>query len=133
MILESYDSMIRNVLSIFRPKRFVLTMFGIEAAIDSVKSLPTNNRGFEVPVMKGFYARTSSTSTFIEQQEQLCIMSCYSFHDMNNIEMINNASSIRPMIHSTQSSSNLIIVRGDSPPLSSVEIPFRRSRSYTMF
>lgn len=115
-------------------------MFGIEAAMDSVKSLPTNNRGFEVPVMKGFYSRTSSTSTYIEQQEQLCIMSCYSFHCMiNHNEMMNAASVlttssiVRPMINNTQPSSNLVVDRGDSPPLSSSEIPFRRSRSYTMF
>lgn len=34
--LKSYDSLINNVLRVFRPKRFVLTMFADEAALDEM-------------------------------------------------------------------------------------------------
>jgi len=112
--LENYDSLVRNVLGVFRPRRFVLTMFGVEAAMDCIKSLPTNNRCYELP-MRGCYSRTSSTSTFIEQQEQLCIMSCYTFSTFN----------------ATSNSGASSVVRGNSPELS-YEVPLRRNRSYTM-
>lgn len=110
--LENYDSLVRNVLGVFRPRRFVLTMFGVEAAMDCIKSLPTNNRCYELP-MKGCYSRTSSTSTFIEQQEQLCIMSCYAFSAFN------------------VGSIGASVVRGNSPELNH-EVPLRKNRSYTM-
>jgi len=117
--LENYDSLVRNVLGVFRPRRFVLTMFGVEAAMDCIKSLPTNNRCYELP-MKGCYSRTSSTSTFIEQQEQLCIMSCYAFTAFT----IGSATA-------ASSSSIASVVRGNSPELFQ-EVPLRKNRSYTM-
>ena len=34
--LKDYASMVRNVLNVFKPKRFVLTMFGDEGAVTSI-------------------------------------------------------------------------------------------------
>lgn len=76
--LRSYDAMVRNVLSVFKPKRFVLTMFGDEAALDKscIPELPTNAKRIEVPAF-GSFSRTSLASTRVET-DLCCLMACYS-------------------------------------------------------
>lgn len=78
--LKNYDSMVRNVLNVFRPKRFVLTMFGDEGAIESILELPTNARQIMIPGL-GIFNRTSLASTKVET-ELCCLMGCYSFEPM---------------------------------------------------
>ena len=73
--LPNYNSMVRNVLGVFRPKRFVLTMFGDEAAIDSIAELPVDPRHYLLPSV-GSYVRTSVASTCVEADLR-CIMACY--------------------------------------------------------
>jgi len=77
--LRSYDAMVRNVLAVFKPKRFVLTMFGDEAALEksSIPELPTNAKRIEVPSF-GSFSRTSLSSTRVET-DLCCLMACYSF------------------------------------------------------
>jgi S-adenosylmethionine decarboxylase len=75
--LKSYASMVRNVLNVFRPKRFVLTMFGDEAAISSIPELPTDPRNINIPGF-GSFVRTSLASTKVET-ELCCLMACYSY------------------------------------------------------
>lgn len=76
--LRSYDAMVRNVLSVFRPKRFVLTLFGDEAALEKtcIPELPTNAKRIEVPSF-GSFSRTSLASTRVET-DLCCLMACYS-------------------------------------------------------
>ena len=75
--LRSYDAMVRNVLAVFKPKRFVLTMFGDEAAFDKsqVPEMPTNAKRIEVPSF-GSFSRTSLSSTRVET-DLCCFMACY--------------------------------------------------------
>ena len=74
--LPSYASMVRNVLNVFRPKRFVLTMFADETAIDSMVELPTDPKKIGVPGW-GVFTRTSLASTKVET-DLCCLMGCYS-------------------------------------------------------
>jgi S-adenosylmethionine decarboxylase len=74
--LENYNPMVRNVLTVFRPQRFVLTMFGDQAAIDGLKCLPTNVTSIVLPGY-GVYNRTSLSSTKVDS-ELCCLMACYS-------------------------------------------------------
>jgi len=64
--LKSYAAMVRNVLNVFRPKRFVLTMFGDDEAVGSLPELPTDPRRIEIPGF-GIYKRTSVSSSHLEK------------------------------------------------------------------
>jgi S-adenosylmethionine decarboxylase len=77
--LRNYSSMVRNVLTVFRPKRFVLTMFGDEAAVESIPELPTDPKLIPVSGL-GLYVRTSLASTKVET-DLCCLMGCYSLDD----------------------------------------------------
>jgi len=59
--LKNYDATVRNVLNVFKPKRFVLVLFGDEDDISTMKSLPTDTRKIVVPGF-GNYRRTSLAS-----------------------------------------------------------------------
>jgi S-adenosylmethionine decarboxylase len=88
-VLPNYNSLIRNVINMFRPQRFVLTMFGHEDGIQRLEELPTDLR--QVPLSSSVktrgadsaeldasrYVRTSSSSTNVGS-ELCCMMSCYS-------------------------------------------------------
>lgn len=74
--LDNYAPMVRNVLSVFKPKRFVLTMFGDEAAISGLKNLPTDATSIMLPGF-GNFTRTSMSSTKVDL-ELCCMMGCYS-------------------------------------------------------
>jgi S-adenosylmethionine decarboxylase len=77
-MLENYQPMVRNTLSVFRPQRFVLTMFGDQMALDSLKAgLPTDQAVIALPKHGLFYARTSVSSTKVDV-ELCCLMACYS-------------------------------------------------------
>lgn len=75
-MLENYNPMVRNVLTVFKPRRFVLTMFGDQAAIDGLKQLPTDVQCLPIPGF-GTFTRTSVSSTKVDQ-ELCCMMACYS-------------------------------------------------------
>jgi len=74
-LIDNYCPLVRNVLNAFKPKRFVLTMFGDQGAIDSMKSLPTDSRKILVPSV-GSYNRTSLSSTKVDM-ELCCMMACF--------------------------------------------------------
>merc|ERR1711871_84358 len=73
--LQNYTPVVRNVLNVFKPKRFVLTLFGDEHALTQMSELPTNHKGLQVPT-SGEYWRTSLSSTRVENDLH-CIMACY--------------------------------------------------------
>lgn len=73
--IGDYTPLVRNVLATFKPKRFVMTMFGDQAAIDSMKTLPTDSRKIAVPQV-GAYNRTSLSSTKVDM-ELCCLMACF--------------------------------------------------------
>lgn len=77
--LENYAPMVRNVLTVFRPRRFVLTMFGHEAAFQTLKSLPTDTSSINLPAY-GVYVRSSVSSTRVDLDLQ-CLMACYTLDD----------------------------------------------------
>ncbi len=78
--LDNYAPMIRNVLSVFKPKRFVLTMFGDEAAVASLKSQPTDLTSILLPGF-GVFVRTSVSSTKVDI-ELCCTMACFTVDSM---------------------------------------------------
>lgn len=72
-----YSPLVRNVLTVFRPRRFVLTMFGDQLAIDGLASLPTDTK--RIPLHgRGHYQRSSFSSTQVET-DLCCLMACYTF------------------------------------------------------
>lgn len=84
--LKSYDALVRNVLSIFRPKRFLLTMFGDDAAFSSIPELPTDPREILLPGL-GNYHRTSFSSTKVDA-ELGCQMANYSLE--RGVSLVSN-------------------------------------------
>ena len=74
--LRGYSPLVRNVLNVFGPKRFVLTMFADEVAHNSLKELPTESREFLIPKI-GMYQRTNLSCTNIGSDLH-CTMACYS-------------------------------------------------------
>ena len=70
-----YSPLVRNVLTVFRPKRFVLTMFGDQGAVERLRSLPTDSKSIPLPLY-GNYERTSVSSTVVET-DLCCLMACY--------------------------------------------------------
>lgn len=77
--LENLTPVVRNVLNIFRPKRFVLTLFGDDQALTQMTELPTDHKGIQVPT-SGRYGRTNLSSTRVENDLH-CIMACYHLID----------------------------------------------------
>jgi len=71
--LKSYDSLINNVLRVFRPKRFVVTMFADEGALADMNGATP----FEKPIAHipglGTYTRSSTSSTTFEKDYR-CFM-----------------------------------------------------------
>lgn len=74
--LPNYAALIRNVLNLFRPQRFVLTMFSDEAAASTMSELPMDPKVIMVPGF-GKYSRNAFSSTKVES-ELCCQMGCYS-------------------------------------------------------
>jgi len=74
--LKSYDSLINNVLRVFRPRRFVLTMMADDGAVLEMESnkqrLPFERPHVLVPSL-GLYTRCSSSSTTFEKDYR-CFM-----------------------------------------------------------
>mmetsp|Transcript_10798 Transcript_10798/g.15234 ORF Transcript_10798/g.15234 Transcript_10798/m.15234 type:complete len:413 (+) Transcript_10798:213-1451(+) len=62
---RSYRSIINNVLNVFRPKRFVLTMMADEAGLKTMLESPFEQVVVDVPTF-GRYQRTSLSSTKVE-------------------------------------------------------------------
>lgn len=77
--LTTYCSLVRHVLSIFRPQRFVMTLFGDESFLETLRSIPTEKTCINIPGY-GRYIRSSCSNTKLEKQNQCCVMACYSFH-----------------------------------------------------
>jgi len=73
--LRSYLPLVRNVLNVFKPRRFVLTLFGDETALRS-SEIPTDSRCIFVAGF-GKFNRTSLSSTRVES-DLCCMMSCFS-------------------------------------------------------
>jgi S-adenosylmethionine decarboxylase len=120
-VLRNYSSLVRNVLTVFRPKRFVLTMFGDEAAVDALPELPTDPKIIPVTSL-GMYKRTSLASTKVEA-DLCCMMGCYSLDDSNkNV----NPADVAPAIDCSLSSANR---RTSSDHLNAVKA---RERGYSL-
>jgi len=73
--LKNYMPLVRNVLNVFKPSRFVLTMFGDESVLNN-PGLPTESRVIGNPG-SGQYVRTSLSSTKVES-DLCCMMAGYS-------------------------------------------------------
>eukprot|EP01031_Cornospumella_fuschlensis_P037454 gene37454-45483_t len=82
--LQDYLPLLRAVLAVFRPARFVLTLMGDEGALDSLSRLPTQEK--TVRVQKGeagsggfvsSYVRTAGCSASVDA-DLGCAMACYS-------------------------------------------------------
>jgi hypothetical protein len=74
--LRAYSPLVRNALNVFRPQRFVLTMFADEVAYTNLQEVPTSSREIFVPKI-GMYRRTNLSSTNIGTDLN-CTMACFS-------------------------------------------------------
>lgn len=86
--VSDYTAMIRNVLGVFRPKRFVVTLFAHDDAIETIKRLPTESKLISMPQIEGSgvsagYARTSKSATLVGNDLN-CLMACYSMVTSNS-------------------------------------------------
>ncbi|KAG5193024.1 S-Adenosylmethionine decarboxylase [Tribonema minus] len=65
---RSYRSIVNNVLNVFRPRRFVLTMMADEAGLKTMAESPFDQLSLPAPAFGGAaaYARTSMCSTKVE-------------------------------------------------------------------
>lgn len=75
--LKNYDATVRNVLNVFKPKRFVMVLFGDEDDIHSIPSLPTDARNIVIPTC-GTYKRSSLASRV--ETELSTMMACYTLN-----------------------------------------------------
>ena len=73
--MRSYLPLVRNALNVFKPARFVLTMFGDESAVVKTE-IPIDSRMISVSG-HGKYIRTSMSSTKVES-DFCCMMACFS-------------------------------------------------------
>jgi len=78
--LPTYLPIVRNVLSVFKPKRFVLTLFGDESALKHTV-LPTDSRCI-MTGGNGSYVRTSQSSAKVEG-DLCCLMACFATETPN--------------------------------------------------
>lgn len=77
--LSTYCPLVRQVLAVFQPKRFVMTLFGDQPFMNSLRVMPTDKKYISLPAVGG-YRRTSVSNTKIEKRGgQGCVMACYSF------------------------------------------------------
>jgi S-adenosylmethionine decarboxylase len=75
-MLSNYTPLMRNILSVFKPRRFVVTMFGDDSAISALKTLPNEAAFMQLPNC-GIYQRSSSSTTKVDA-ELTCLMAVYS-------------------------------------------------------
>lgn len=73
--LNNYDAMIRNVIQVFQPKKFLVTFFGDDSGIKTMKNKPTDDKVVSVPGI-GPYSRTTLASSSMDA-ELMCYMSNY--------------------------------------------------------
>lgn len=73
--LQSYNATVRNTLNVFKPQRFVLTMFADDAGLKELQEKPFDLQTINVPHM-GNYTRTSVSTTQLEA-DCCCIMANY--------------------------------------------------------
>jgi hypothetical protein len=84
-VLANYSPLVRNALKVFRPQRFVLTMFGHDSDVRSMHELPTDLRRIELPGV-GNFVRTSLSSTKVATDE-LCLMACYCVEESASVPL----------------------------------------------
>eukprot|EP00904_Undaria_pinnatifida_P002071 jgi/Undpi1/11865/HiC_scaffold_4.g01564.m1 len=77
---KSYRSIINNVLNVFRPKRWVLTMVADKAGLSTITENPFNVEQMDLPLRKAQYVRTSVCSTVVEG-DCVCIMGAWDMRD----------------------------------------------------
>eukprot|EP00752_Nemacystus_decipiens_P012149 g10768.t1 len=77
---KSYRSIINNVLNVFRPKRWVLTMVADKAGLDTITENPFDVEKIDLPLRKAQYIRTSVCSTVVEG-DCVCIMGAWDMRD----------------------------------------------------
>jgi S-adenosylmethionine decarboxylase len=73
--LQSYTSTVRNTLNVFKPRRFVMTMFADDAGLKELAEKPFELQTIYVPHM-GNYVRSNVSSTRLEV-DTICIMANY--------------------------------------------------------
>lgn len=77
-ILTSYSALVRNVLRVFKPRRFLLTTFGDDEALEALRELPTDPRVIDMG--EGIYHRTSLASSSMDASsdaDMMCYMANY--------------------------------------------------------
>jgi len=62
--MASYTALIRNVLQIFRPKRFVMTLFADELALSEIKEHPFATNKYDIPAYGCYNLKNKSQTQF---------------------------------------------------------------------
>lgn len=82
--LPTYTPLVRNVLTVFKPRRFVLTFFGDESALTKIE-LPTDARS--IVAGNSPYQRTSQSSAKVEG-DLCCLMACYGLETIPTVAAV---------------------------------------------
>lgn len=80
---KNYSPMLRNVMNVFKPKRFVVTMFADDVAYENQVEVPMQSHTIAVPGL-GVYSRTSVSSTKVEI-DVTCIMAVFTLDADKNL------------------------------------------------
>lgn len=64
VVMMTYDALVRNVLRVFKPIRFLLTTFGDEEALNALKEKPTDAKVIDTGM--GVYTRKSLASSSMD-------------------------------------------------------------------
>ena len=115
--LANYAPLVRNTLRVFRPTRFVLTVFGEDADLGSLTESLPSLRQLDIPG-QGRFVRTSLSSTKLDSN-QGCHMACYCLEPLAPL----------PLTPSVSASS--LAAAAEASPLVAARLGRSRSYSFT--
>ena len=78
--LKSYTALIRNVLRIFRPRRFVVTMFADDAGLGDLSEDPFDDTAVMLPGF-GVYTQSNAASNTVVETDTVCRMATWELNE----------------------------------------------------
>lgn len=120
--MECYSDLVRKVLGVFRPKRFVLTLFGDDGAIERLTSVPMSTRRIVSATSKSAdgcdtFKRTSFSSTKAGY-DLTCMMGCYVYESHRSVvQPLSPAQKLTPQTVMAENGKRTCFHRSSSPAI----------------
>eukprot|EP00605_Chrysophyceae_sp_TOSAG23-4_P001454 GSChrysophyteH1.ASY1.ANO1.1589.1 assembled CDS len=93
--LTSYSALVRNVLRVFKPRRFLLTTFGDDEALKALQQLPTDPRVVDTGG-HGVYNRTSLAASSMANGEEMAYLANYTL-DLSTAKGLDDDADLVPI------------------------------------